>query len=672
MQQGRNKRRVTTCGPCQTRKQKCNRQYPCNHCTKRRRADECVYKFRPMGASRSKDEVQPRSSDKARAIIERMDVQEIGPAPMAQCEAGGPQNQHSAVAKSFGYFEGSGSNTMALLKNWDLDGGANVSNDESQRVLEKVKRDLERMPRREIIDFLVQYFVAELNWMKQLVHVPSFLGHYQEWWNKYKTPTVIEAELAVLILRICSYATQFLPSPSHSNHEIDGIQLLDIRNTCNVVGDSLSEACLILDWKGSLVRVQHILFAALSSSCEGRTDKFWEGISSACRAAQKAGVHTATTDPGSDGVQEFEKEMQRRTFCNLYLLDSHLSRQLDRVPFLPDNLVADLLPQGRFHPASGADNSHQQKHEHDLFTERLLQVHLGRFWRKYPRKQDILYDPTEAEQRYEQFCAEYLPLLPPCFSTTASLGSASRGPLHSSSTIPHKVLIMQRHLLHISIFDSIAYNFRPLLLLTTPQITQLPLYKRVLLQSQKQRLAHAALEELAAVESLHSLFGGGHTRFAAIIFNSFESAVLLLTLVAQVDFPFAQAGEIGSGNERSTILGRRVAKLTRSRVIYAVEKAHNRLQMLSGANDMAASGAAVVSRLLERVNGIGFSEPGAEAESTGILNDHDLLPGLFLDFLGDAGLGDWGAPEGLDPSLMSGFFSTTGPGDEGAGFSFPG
>lgn len=40
---GGRKRRISTCGPCYTRKQKCDRQYPCNHCTRRRRPEECVF-----------------------------------------------------------------------------------------------------------------------------------------------------------------------------------------------------------------------------------------------------------------------------------------------------------------------------------------------------------------------------------------------------------------------------------------------------------------------------------------------------------------------------------------------------------------------------------------------------------------------------------------------------
>ena len=33
-----------------------------------------------------------------------------------------------------------------------------------QDVADAVQRDIERMPDRQILDFLVQYFVAEVNW----------------------------------------------------------------------------------------------------------------------------------------------------------------------------------------------------------------------------------------------------------------------------------------------------------------------------------------------------------------------------------------------------------------------------------------------------------------------------------------------------------------------------
>lgn len=395
---------------------------------------------------------------------------------------------------------------------------------------------------------------------------------------------------------------------------------------------------------------------------------FWEGIASASRAAQKAGVHTAAAELG--GGHEFDKEMQRRTFCNIYLLDryvtcvslywnitdpvyimrSHLSRQLDRVPFLPDNLVAEMLPRLRLVPETGMSDMNSDITAPELFTERLMQVQLGRFWRKHPKRQTIPYDPTQAEQRYEQFCTEYLPTLHPALA----LISDERW----DTQLPK--LPMQRQLLHITLFDSIAWNFRPLLLLNESQVTQLPPYKQVLLQSQKQKLAQAAIEELAAVSNLHSMFGGGHTRFAAIIFNSFEASVLLLTLLSQPDFPFDQTGE------NHDILGRQVTRLTRNKAMQAVEKALNRLQMLSGVSDMAAAGARVVSQLFAKANI--FSESAPPAIMPGLSNTSELFPGSFSDLLGLGAVvghdGDWGTEGSLDPDFVTGLFSAGVPEDE--------
>lgn len=165
--------------------------------------------------------------------------------------------------------------------------------------------------------------------MKQVVHAPSFLTNYQQWWGKRKPLGVAYVEFAALILRICSYATQFLPSPTHIMDQIGGRPLADIRDTCSDVGRNLAMLCESLDWKGSLFRVQHILFAALKVSCEGRTDQFWEGIASASRAAQKAGVHTDTIvlkeslDPRNDSARELDKEVRRRVFCSLFVLDRY-------------------------------------------------------------------------------------------------------------------------------------------------------------------------------------------------------------------------------------------------------------------------------------------------------------------------------------------------------------
>lgn len=160
--------------------------------------------------------------------------------------------------------------------------------------------------------------------MKHVVHGTTFLYRYQKWWIKNDPMSAADIEFAVLILLMCAYAALFLPSPTNNTDVISGMSLCEIRRTCSDIADSLADACSILDAKGSLVRVQHILYAALRASCEWRTDHFWDGIVSASRAALRAGIHTNTATSGYYGAQNLEQELNRRTFCSLYVLDGKL------------------------------------------------------------------------------------------------------------------------------------------------------------------------------------------------------------------------------------------------------------------------------------------------------------------------------------------------------------
>lgn len=68
--------------------------------------------------------------------------------------------------------------------------------------------------------------------------------------------------------------------------------------------------------------------------CIGRMNWFWESLSNATRVAQQIGLHLDTTT-GADSVDELEKEMRRRTFCNLYVWDRYVPPDT----FLPRNMA---------------------------------------------------------------------------------------------------------------------------------------------------------------------------------------------------------------------------------------------------------------------------------------------------------------------------------------------
>ncbi|KAA8651286.1 fungal specific transcription factor domain-containing protein [Aspergillus tanneri] len=274
MQSFPRRRKVSSCIPCYTRKQKCNRQYPCNHCTRRRRPEGCAYypsEATQHGsptlqtANRHEDTEQSGSRQSNDSLGTELSDN------MSQLrEIGNPTI--SSIAEIFGYSEDSKSNTMGLIQRLRL------REQEEQNwkcrllpheVSAQVQQSLRRMPDRPILDFLVRFFVAEVNWINQLVHPPWFLEQYQLWWAMKSPSSEFEIELAVLILRVCSYASQFLPSPSYTIESIWGMLLSDIQNTCDDIAGHLAEICTSLNPRGSLLRVQHLAFAGFKSHCEG-------------------------------------------------------------------------------------------------------------------------------------------------------------------------------------------------------------------------------------------------------------------------------------------------------------------------------------------------------------------------------------------------------------------
>lgn len=164
--------------------------------------------------------------------------------------------------------------------------------------------------------------------MDQVIFTSSFLFQYQSWWDLGNSMSqVADFEFAVLILRICSYATHFLPSKSHLIDGIRGMTLSQIRDLCTQVADDLTASCAELDGRGSLSRIQHLIFAGLAFMCEGKMNASYDKLNLAIRAGQQLGIQR---DPSSvcsarDGdIDELEKEMRRRTYCNLYIWDRYV------------------------------------------------------------------------------------------------------------------------------------------------------------------------------------------------------------------------------------------------------------------------------------------------------------------------------------------------------------
>ncbi|KAK8084224.1 hypothetical protein PG997_005495 [Apiospora hydei] len=483
---------------------------------------------------------------------------------LTELTKGSFHEQHTtSLSDLFNYFQDSSSNTLGLLRRVaGLEKGHyNGQNKGVPRdISDQVSGHLARMPPRPVLNFLVQFFLAEVNWITHLIHPPSFMTRYDSWWTNQQEPattassplSVADVDFAVLILRICAYATQFLPSASYALDAVRGMPLATIREIAAEVGNSLERIATSRNPRGSLVRVQHMCYNALGATCESRMGR------------QAGGAASKSILAGD----EVEREMQRRVFCNLYIVDGAgtFARQYDRMPILVDPLHVDHLP--RMHltpevdPASGAP---------DNFTERLLQARMVTFWRAIVAKKPggqgqggggankAEYDPTLAQERHQKFHDEFISKLPPAFALLE----------------PNREW---DELLPSCPCSSVCHNFRPLLLLERDRFLALPGYKKVLLLSQAQALAAAAIKVLDAVSTLHTMIGTTYTRFPTIIFHTFEAPVQDSTAPLQ-EFPRnSKSGGLMDQDEHI---------ITRDRCLSKAQAALALLQQLANVSFMA-------------------------------------------------------------------------------------
>lgn len=262
---------------------------------------------------------------------------------------------------------------------------------------------------------------------------------------------------------------------------------------------------------------------------------------------------------------------------------SVLGKQLDRNCIYPYCLNPDNMP--RMHLGSDLEGNKDL----DEYTERLQQARLANFWKSARVNCNYGHDLVTAEERYERFSIEYLATLPSAFALQPDVQWDTQ----------LAVLPKQRELLHISIFESLCYNFRSALLQNRLQAQSLPEYKQVLLLSQRRRLAVAALHVLKSAAALHALMGGSQTRLPDIIRPTFEAAVLLVNVSLDQSF-FRGAGDRHYSSSGMDPLEAGMASLEQDKCIKTIRDALALLQMLAEASRMAEMSAQALLQLLQR------------------------------------------------------------------------
>jgi hypothetical protein len=428
--------------------------------------------------------------------------------------------------------------------------------------------------------------------------MPWFIKKHREMYTttNFHNATA-NVDFIILVLRICGLALQFLPSSSYPLDKIRGMLLADIRVTCDDVAVQLEPFSSASTGTATLIGVQQHLIIGLRSHAEGSVASFRQHIIEATSMAQDMGIRSDSSEPPK-GMRIMEREMARRLFCTLYILDSALSRQLDHLPYIAQGAQPGHWLHFEPPPATRVSGGELGSEEApDGFWERILEAQLAEFWRKTESGRCSSHDLMAVERHYEKFCQDFLAQVPSAFSL-------SQPDLRWDKAMPR--LAHQRKLFHITVYDSICWNFRPLLL-ERPE--NLPTYKQILAGTQRIKLAAAACLSIQAVSELHALLGDRHLRLASIITPAFEAATVLLYLLMCVEFPGNSAClhrqrhvENAEGTQAAyDPLEATASSITRAQCLRAVQSAFRRLQLLAEASRLAGFHVATIRQMMAKL-----------------------------------------------------------------------
>ncbi|KAM7207091.1 hypothetical protein V8F33_000190 [Rhypophila sp. PSN 637] len=310
-----------SCVECQRRKQKCNRLFPCNHCSKRGVAHLCRFVSKTANKSESPAEGRPGRLSRKR------DIDSFGDGALndALYEDGETSEFDTSDAlNALGYMPHThhlvlGNGTGPKI------GKDPVGTDEGTVQSEELKAAMLSMPPKPYADCLVDNWLNGANSHYYALYPPEFRTQYDGWWTI--PPNKVTPELTSLILRVCACSALYIMDPG-VKERLESELRTDIWTFAGRMHRAAERlGASIPPGKGGLIHIQQQFLTAFWYKSAEKWTEAWHALGGAIRAANEIGLHK---DSLSEGLSEFDREMRRRLWCILYLWDFALGSMLSR------------------------------------------------------------------------------------------------------------------------------------------------------------------------------------------------------------------------------------------------------------------------------------------------------------------------------------------------------
>ncbi|CBX92036.1 hypothetical protein LEMA_P047420.1 [Plenodomus lingam JN3] len=499
MQSQKDSRPSTACNECQRRKQKCSREWPCNHCQARKVAHLCQFSAKKTLQESTPESGRESSSETRGRKRSAPDPSEPSSLsfPHASVPAGGQDG-----LKIWGYMPGHVHYKIGYL---ELIGQRHDSTAETSP--DTVAKVVGAIPPRSITDSIVNHFLTVVNYRYPIIYGPTLTDQYVQWWSDRSTDGIISPEFTCLLLRICAYTVQYL-TPSMR-------EMIEFELACSsqALTERLANAAeqISRDFLASNTSIERIQEGFLKSAwlkAESKIVESWHTLGSTIREAQELGIDK---DAGIEGLSEFDIEIRRRVWAILYIWDWQMSAWLGRPSLIDQRSLNFTLPSLRL------DQSTTESEVPSPFTHMVLQAELG-------RRVTAAVGGASANNLFtakqvldvKRACENFIEELPPIFRVKDPDLSLDE---------QHPYFVLQRHQLHCVVF-----------------ITMLHVFKPYLTRQRRDRITDQDDEfRRMGVEIAHQLFQVSrdlldhefsiNAKFQVVVFAIFDTATLLCSAI---------------------------------------------------------------------------------------------------------------------------------------------
>ncbi|KAK9455156.1 fungal-specific transcription factor domain-containing protein [Dipodascopsis uninucleata] len=353
--------RVVSCMECHRRKQKCNRQWPCNQCTSRNVQSSCYFPnrtattliFTPENSTTS-SEGNNKTTDSVGDQIDRVPLHVPAVSSTMALEQEDDVSRittSSASSKSqpsddlpidtFGYLDNSLYSVIADITNLNLDDDelklAKTPLVKYEKILarrDEVERMFSKLPAKQQVDVLVDTFFRYLQ-LYSVLHEGAFREKYNRWWNTEEKFSLEYLETGCIIFHMMALGILFLPKNREKlTVTIDG----DFEILSDCYHDTAVKICDLFDVCYTTVLSSFLV--ATWYKLKFRTRDSWYEIAKTIRYAQE--IHLHTEEPNEP--PSYEREMRRRLWWTLYYWDRSMGATLSRPLMIIDEACTTPLP----------------------------------------------------------------------------------------------------------------------------------------------------------------------------------------------------------------------------------------------------------------------------------------------------------------------------------------